>query len=295
MKLEDQRIQGSKVNGNAKEEVKVLSIASMYPSTSGAPSQGSEKFHTYTFSNWQYIDKLVMWGGSAGEGLIVPPSSDIIDAAHKNGVPVFGTVFLPQTEHGGKIQWLHDLLKQREDGSFPVADKLIEVATYYGFDGWFINQETQGGTPEDAAKMAEFLTYLQQNQGPGMEVIWYDSMIKEGPVKWQGALTDKNEMFFQQGTQRVSDNMFIDFRWQFKDEKNGQYDYITPFLNSRPKRRSLAAVRMIYMPASTWRRKATKAGSIGRFCSRTGRKPRPPWAFTVRIGRTTAPKPMRST
>ena len=93
---------------------------------------------------------------------------------------------MPQTEHGGKIQWLHDLLKQRENGSFPVADKLIEVATYYGFDGWFINQETQGGTPEDAAKMAEFLTYLQQNQAPGMEVIWYDSMIEEGPVKWQG-------------------------------------------------------------------------------------------------------------
>ncbi|OME91285.1 MULTISPECIES: endo-beta-N-acetylglucosaminidase [Paenibacillus] len=235
VKLEDQRIQGNKVNRNAKEEVKVLSIASMYPSTSGAPSQGSEKFHTYTFSNWQYIDKLVMWGGSAGEGLIVPPSADVIDAAHKNGVPVFGTVFLPQTEHGGKIQWLHDLLKQREDGSFPVADKLIEVATYYGFDGWFINQETQGGTPEDAAKMAEFLTYLQQKKAPGMEVIWYDSMIKEGPVKWQGALTDKNEMFFQAGNQRVSDNMFIDFRWQYKDEKNGKYDYITPFLNSPAK------------------------------------------------------------
>ena len=88
VKLEDQRLQGHKVNSNAKEEVKVLSIASMYPSTSGAPSQGSEKFHTYTFSNWQYIDKLVMWGGSAGEGLIVPPSADVIDAAHKNGVPV---------------------------------------------------------------------------------------------------------------------------------------------------------------------------------------------------------------
>lgn len=50
-----------------------------------------------------------------------------------------------------------------------------------------------------------------------------------------GALTDKNEMFFQAGNQRVSDHMFIDFRWQFKDEKNGQYDYITPFLNSPAK------------------------------------------------------------
>ncbi|MCJ8012119.1 discoidin domain-containing protein [Paenibacillus sp. KQZ6P-2] len=235
VKLEQNRIQGVKTNPNAKEEVKVMAIASMYPSTSGAPSQGSEKFHTYTFSNWQYIDKLVMWGGSAGEGLIVPPSSDVIDAAHKNGVPVFGTVFLPQKEHGGKIQWMRDLLQQREDGSFPVADKLIEVAKYYGFDGWFINQETQGGTPEDAAQMTEFLTYLQKKKPQGMEIIWYDSMIEDGPVKWQGALTDKNDGFYQAGNQRVSDNMFIDFRWQYKDDKNGKYDYVTPFLNSPAK------------------------------------------------------------
>ncbi|GAA0134324.1 discoidin domain-containing protein [Paenibacillus sp. YSY-4.3] len=214
VELQRGRIQGDKINSNAKNEAKVISLASMYPSTSGAPSQGSDKFHTYTFSYWQYVDKLVMWGGSAGEGLIVPPSADVIDAAHKNGVPVFGTVFLPQREHGGKIEWMHDLLQQREDGSFPVADKLIEAAQYYGFDGWFINQETQGGTPQDAAKMAEFLTYLQNAKMSGMEVIWYDSMVDTGPVAWQGALTDRNKMFFQNGEQRVSDSMFLDFRWQ---------------------------------------------------------------------------------
>lgn len=214
VELKAGRIQGDTINPHAKSEAKVISLASMYPSTSGAPSQGSDKFHTYTFSYWQYVDKLVMWGGSAGEGLIVPPSADVIDAAHKNGVPVFGTVFLPQREHGGKIEWMHDLLQQRDDGSFPVADKLIEAAGYYGFDGWFINQETQGGTPQDAAKMAEFLTYLQNTMAPGMEVIWYDSMVDTGPVAWQGGLTDRNKMFFQNGEQRVSDSMFLDFRWQ---------------------------------------------------------------------------------
>lgn len=239
VKLQEKRVQGEKVNPNAKAEPKVIALASMYPNTSGVPSQGSDKFHTYTFSFWQYVDKLVMWGGSAGEGLIVPPSADVIDAAHKNGVPVYGTVFLPQKEHGGKIEWMHDLLKQREDGTFPVADKLIEVANYYGFDGWFVNQETQGGTPEDAQKMQQFLKYMQKIKSPKMEVIWYDSMINDGPVKWQGSLTDKNKMFFQDGGQRVSDSMFIDFRWQYKDEKNGKYDYITPYLNSPAKAKEL--------------------------------------------------------
>lgn len=239
VKLQENRVQGQKVNPNAKYEPKVMALASMYPSTSGAPSQGSEKFNTYTFSYWQYIDKLIMWGGSAGEGVIVPPSADVIDAAHKNGVPVFGTVFLPQTEHGGKIEWMRDLLKQRDDGSFPVADKLVEAAKYYGFDGWFINQETQGGTPEDAKKMQQFLIYLQKIKSPKMEIIWYDSMIKDGPVKWQGSVTDNNKMFVQDGVQRVSDGMFLDFRWQYKDEKNGKYDYITPYLNSPSVMKSL--------------------------------------------------------
>ncbi|WP_072730604.1 discoidin domain-containing protein [Paenibacillus sp. NAIST15-1] len=230
VKLDTSRVQGAKVNPNAKSDAKVMALASMYKSTSGAPSQGNDSFHGYAFSYWQYVDKLIMWGGSAGEGLIVPPSADVIDAAHKNGVPVYGTVFLPQKEHGGKIEWMRDLIQQREDGTFPVADKLIEVAKFYGFDGWFINQETQGGTPEDAQNMQKFLKYLQKIKPSNMEIIWYDSMVKDGPVKWQGGLTDNNKMFFQDGEERVADNMFIDFRWQFK--KDGKYDYVTPFQNS---------------------------------------------------------------
>ncbi|MDO3412732.1 discoidin domain-containing protein [Saccharibacillus sp. CPCC 101409] len=208
------RFQGAPVNANADKNAQVIALSTMYPTTSGAPSQGSDVFHTYTFGFWQYIDKLVMWGGSAGEGIIVPPSADVIDAAHKNGVPVYGTVFLPQTEHGGKIQWLRELLARDADGTFPVADKLVESARYYGFDGWFINQETQGATARDAADMQEFLQYLQEIQGPGMETIWYDSMIESGPVRWQGALNAQNDAFFQQDGQTVSDAMFLDFRWQ---------------------------------------------------------------------------------
>lgn len=64
------------------------------------------------FSNWQYIDQLVYWGGSAGEGIIVPPSPDVTDAAHKNGVPVLGTIFFPQGAHGGKIEWLNTFRKR---------------------------------------------------------------------------------------------------------------------------------------------------------------------------------------
>lgn len=234
VKLVQDRVKGYKVNPNALEDPKLMALASMYPNTSGVPSQGSEKFNTFTFGYWQYVDKLIMWGGSAGEGLIVPPSADVIDAAHKNGVPVYGTVFFPQKEHGGKLQWLRDMLQQREDGSFPTADKLLEAASYYGFDGWFINQETQGASPQDAQLMQQFMKYLQQHKQPGMEIIWYDSMIDQGPVSWQGALTDRNRMFFQDGGERVSDTMFLDFRWQYSGYAFQNSPSVAQSLNRSP-------------------------------------------------------------
>ena len=102
-------------------EAGVASLAIMYPSTSYNPSQGADVFDVYAFNYWQYVELLVFWGGSAGEGLILAPSPDVIDAGHRNGVPVLGTIFFPPTVYGGQIQWVHDLV-QREDSVFPVAD-----------------------------------------------------------------------------------------------------------------------------------------------------------------------------
>ena len=63
-----------------------------------------------------------------------------------------GTVFFPQMEHGGKVEWLDTFLQKDENGNFPIVDKLVEVAHTYGFDGWFINQETQGDSDGNELK-----------------------------------------------------------------------------------------------------------------------------------------------
>ncbi len=204
-----ERLIGQRVNPTTSDQAKVMAISIMYPSTSGAPSQGGNTFDIYAFSYWQYIDTLIMWGGSAGEGLILSPSADVIDVAHKNGVSVLGTVFFPPSVYGGKFEWVEQFLQQRADGSFPVADKLIEVADYYGFDGWFINQETGGGDYYYAQKMQQFLAYFQDEKSEEMQVIWYDAMDVSGRIRWQGELNDRNAMFFQE-----ADGLFIDFRWR---------------------------------------------------------------------------------
>ncbi|ELC8443277.1 discoidin domain-containing protein [Clostridium perfringens] len=214
------------INETQNKDVKVVAISIMNANTSGNPSQGSNKFSANTFSYWQYIDKLVYWGGSAGEGLIVPPSPDVTDSAHRNGVPVLGTVFFPMTAHGGKMEWLDQFLQKDSNGNFPIVDKLIEVANTYGFDGWFINQETEGTaeeplTPEHAQLMQELIKQFKAKSNGKLEIMWYDSMTKDGEMDWQNALTDKNEYFLLDGDKnKVADSMFLNFWWTYNSLKD---------------------------------------------------------------------------
>ncbi|WP_339148909.1 MULTISPECIES: discoidin domain-containing protein [unclassified Sutcliffiella] len=200
-------------NDTQQSDAKIVALSALNPNTSGVPSQGGNSFFANTFSYWQYVDLMVYWAGSAGEGIITPPSADVIDASHKNGVPILGNVFFPPKVYGGRDEWVDQMLAQREDGSFPAADKLLEVAEYYGFDGWFINQETEGGSAETAAKMQQFLIYLQENKQEEMHIMWYDSMVENGSINWQNYLTDRNKMFLQEDDTRVADSMFLNFWW----------------------------------------------------------------------------------
>jgi mannosyl-glycoprotein endo-beta-N-acetylglucosaminidase len=197
------------VNPHARpNEAGVMALSAFGP-TSRNPSQGSLSISYYAVNYWQYIEVLVFWGGSAGEGLILAPNPTIIDAAHRNGVPVVGNIFFPPTVFGGQIQWVRDLVQQSE-GTFPVADKLIEVARYYGFDGWFINQETSGGDPALATQMVQFIEYIKASSD--LQMLWYDAMTINGNIAYQNALNGNNALFFDHDGV-VSDGMFLNYNW----------------------------------------------------------------------------------
>lgn len=219
------------VNKTQNKDFNIVALSMMNASTSGNSSQGSNKFDSNTFSYWQYIDKLVYWGGSSGEGIIVPPTADVINSAHKNGVPVLGTIFFPTTEHGGKAEWVDQFLQKNENGEFPMVKKLIEVCNTLGFDGWFINQETgltvkendfidQKETAKEGAKITEEHAVLMQEfikqfkEKSDLEVMWYDSLTKDGKMDWQNALTDQNDYFLiDENKNKVADTMFLNFWW----------------------------------------------------------------------------------
>ncbi|MET9666423.1 endo-beta-N-acetylglucosaminidase [Streptomyces sp. NPDC006475] len=189
-------------------QARIQSLVSFGP-TAGNPSQGAATADHYALTHWSYLDELVFWGGSSGEGLILAPNAPVVDAAHRHGVPVLGSVFLPPVAYGGDLRWTRDLVQKDSFGRFPLAERLVAVAAAYGFDGWFINAETGGGDAALAADMTGFLKELTALGRPkGLRVCWYDSMTVSGSVSWQGALNDRNKPFFQ-----AADSMFVDFRW----------------------------------------------------------------------------------
>jgi endo-beta-N-acetylglucosaminidase D len=189
-------------------QARIQSLVSFGPTASN-PSQGSATADYYALTHWGYVDELVFWGGSSGEGLILAPNAPVVDAAHRHGVPVLGNVFLPPVAYGGQLRWTRDLVQKDAAGRFPLAAQLVAVADAYGFDGWFVNAETGGG---DAALGADMLGFVRELKSlaatRGQRVTWYDSMTVDGTVSWQGALNDRNQALFE-----AADDMFVDFRW----------------------------------------------------------------------------------
>ncbi|MFG2987059.1 endo-beta-N-acetylglucosaminidase [Streptomyces sp. NPDC048258] len=194
-------------------QARIASLVSFGP-TARNPSQGSATADYYALTHWAYIDELVFWGGSSGEGIVLAPNAPVVDAAHRNGVRVLGNVFLPPAPYGGELQWTRDLVQRDSLGRFPIAEQLVRVATAYGFDGWFVNAETDGGDSELASRMREFLRALRAAGEPhGLRITWYDAMDTTGRVGWQGALNELNQEFFEDRAGKVADTMFVDFRW----------------------------------------------------------------------------------
>ncbi|WP_327364504.1 endo-beta-N-acetylglucosaminidase [Streptomyces sp. NBC_01296] len=194
-------------------QARISSLVSFGP-TAQNPSQGSATADHYALTHWAYLDELVFWGGSSGEGIVLAPNAPVVDAAHRNGVPVLGNIFLPPVAYGGDLRWTRDLVQQDALGRFPIAEKLVEVARTYGFDGWFVNAETDGGDGSLAARMRGFLRALRAAGAPyGLRITWYDAMNSTGRVGWQGALNQLNQEFFEDRAGRVADTMYVDFRW----------------------------------------------------------------------------------
>ena len=213
---------GHLVNEKASKEAKVQALSNTNSKAKDHASVGGEEFKAYAFDYWQYLDSMVFW-----EGLV--PTPDVIDAGHRNGVPVYGTLFFNWSNSIADQEKFAEALKQDPDGSFPIARKLVDMAKYYGYDGYFINQETTGDLVEPLGeKMRQFMLYTKEYAAKVNHPIkysWYDAMTYNYGRYHQDGLGEYNYQFMQpEGDKVPADNFFANFNW---DKAKNDYTIAT--------------------------------------------------------------------
>ena len=210
------RYRGHVVNEKANKDAKVEALANTNSKAKDHASVGGEEFKAYAFDYWQYLNSMVFW-----EGLV--PTPDVIDAGHRNGVPVLGTLFFNWSNSIADQEKFAAALQQDEDGTFPIARKLVDLAKYYGFDGYFINQETTGDivTPL-GKKMRDFMLYTKEYAAKvnhPVKYSWYDAMTYEYGRYHEDGLGEYNYQFMEKEGDKVpADHFFANFNWT--KEKN---------------------------------------------------------------------------
>nr|XP_060501184.1 cytosolic endo-beta-N-acetylglucosaminidase isoform X2 [Panthera onca] len=151
-----------------------------------------------------------MMGGYLDDNhhLVTIPPVGWTNAAHRHGVCVLGT-FIAEWKEGGQL--CEAFLAGDERSYQAVADQLVLIAQFFRFDGWLINIESSLSLAA-VGNVPPFLRYLSTQlcrQVPGGLVLWYDSVVSSGQVKWQNELNEQNRIFFDS-----CDGFFTNYNWQ---------------------------------------------------------------------------------
>lgn len=166
--------------------------------------QGSAVQHPYCFYHWQCVDVFVYFSHHT---VTIPPVC-WTNAAHRHGVCVLGT-FITEWTEGGRL--CEAFLAGAERSYQAVADRLVQIAELFHFDGWLINIENTL-SPAAVRNTPPFLRYLTarlHRQVPGGLVLWYDSVVQTGQLKWQDELNEHNRVFFDS-----CDGFFTNYNWR---------------------------------------------------------------------------------
>lgn len=83
---------------------------------------------------------------------------------------------------------------ETEDEYRKFALHLVSIAEYFKLDGWLLNVENKVENVPNLIGFIEHLTNMMHQVIPGSTVIWYDSVINDGSLKWQNRLNDKNRL-----------------------------------------------------------------------------------------------------
>ncbi|KZC13919.1 Cytosolic endo-beta-N-acetylglucosaminidase [Dufourea novaeangliae] len=160
---------------------------------------GTESHNSYLFYHWSVIDTFVYFS----HHFITIPPHGWINAAHEHGVKVLGVII---TEREG----IWESILESQETARRFAEALIHIAKFYKFEGWLMNVENEIKS-EHVNNLIYFMKYLTERihaEIRDAEIIWYDSVVNEGKLKWQNELNDKNIDFFLN-----CDGIYLNYNW----------------------------------------------------------------------------------
>lgn len=183
---------------------------------------GCNNIENYTYRHWLLTDIFVYF---SHKFVTIPPLG-WINAAHSHGVKILGKIILNlifQIKCGCSytilshlyvtLTWTNltgTIITEWDDGLAicrkilasehsinDTVEKLCKICKDYGFDGYLLNIENKLENEEQVSGMVELtrkLTDALKKQSKKNLVIWYDSVTKDGELKWQDSLNEKNKL-----------------------------------------------------------------------------------------------------
>ncbi|CAB4063343.1 unnamed protein product [Lepeophtheirus salmonis] len=147
----------------------------------------------YQFSHWSLIDIFVYFSHS----FITIPPLGWINAAHKNGSAVLGTIIIEGHEF--------DLLSTVLDCYELFAERCASIQKLLGFEGWLLNFEMDKLTQTQVSRL---LSFTNKITSLCPIVIWYDSVTIEGKLDWRNQLDSHNYEFF-----KATHGIYLNYGW----------------------------------------------------------------------------------
>ncbi|WCC79272.1 endo-beta-N-acetylglucosaminidase [Cutibacterium equinum] len=186
--------------------------------------RANDGFANNTLNFWQYADYWSPWHGAATprtpEALYDPATSDwrtrnfefgIVDipnpaytnAAHRNGVKSIATIYFdPAFRPGLTFDEAFD--KDPNSEGYIIAEKLVEMARYFGFDGYFLNEE-EGNLSDPRFK--PFMSYLTSK---GLYTQWYTNS--------SGEFSESKSKWLDHG--KIMDSVFLNYTWPGSQDRS---------------------------------------------------------------------------
>ncbi|MHC1750662.1 MAG: Ig-like domain-containing protein [Cellulosilyticaceae bacterium] len=223
----------TQANPNLSPETEFYNLIGDYSNYFFGGEPYNNEFSQYVYNFWQYADYYGGWHGTTTKdvpfklfdpdapwwtrafefGIVNLPNPAYTNAAHKNGVKSVGCLFIPRAG-----QPYADLLKRDSKGEFVIAKKLIEMKEYYGFDGYFINQETS----IDSKHITEYKEFTKMLVDAGVYVQWYDTVDdRSGTLSYQASLVPSHSSYIKDDNLgMVNNSVFMNYNWNSKDGWN---------------------------------------------------------------------------